>query len=90
LTLWLANRAWISAERPTRGPWVFHFVPRYRLAQAAAQVADLVGPPDDHYYEDVRSRYSQIRGFLPVLLEEVEFTATGAGRPVIEAIHFLK
>ena len=55
-----------------------------------AQVADLVGPPDDHYFEDLRSRYSQVRRFLPALLEAVEFAATDAGRPATEAFRFLK
>jgi TnpA family transposase len=77
------------ADRRVRDA-VFARVPRDQLTQAVAQVADLVGPPDDHYYEDLRSRYSQIRQFLPALLEAIEFTATGASRPVIEAIHFLK
>ena len=69
---------------------VFARVPRDQLTRAAAQVADLVGPPDEHYYEDLRSRYSQVRQFLPALLGAIEFTATGASLPVIEAIHFLK
>lgn len=77
------------ADRRVRDS-VFASVPRDQLTQAVALVADLVGPPDDHYYEDLRSRYSQVRQFLPTLLQAVEFTATGASRPVIEAIRFLK
>src|SRR3954470_3618652 len=77
------------ADRRVRDA-VFARVPRDQLTQAVAQVADLVGPPDEHYYEDLRSRYSQVRQFLPTLLQAVEFTATGASRPVIEAIRFLK
>ena len=72
------------ADRRVRDT-VFARVPRDQLTQAVAQVADLVGPPDDHYYEDLRSRYSQVRRFLPALLEAVEFAATDAGRPAIEA-----
>ena len=77
------------ADRHVRDS-VFAQVPRDQLTQAVAQVADLVGPPDDHYYEDLRSRYSQVRQFLPALLDAVEFMATGASRPVVDAIHFLK
>ena len=77
------------ADRRVRDS-VFNRVPRDQLTQAVAQVADLVGPPDDHYYEDLRSRYSQVRRFLPALLEAVEFAATDASRPVTEAIRFLK
>jgi TnpA family transposase len=69
---------------------VFARVPRDQLARAVAQVADLVGPPDDHYFEDLRSRYSQVRRFLPALLEAVEFAAADAGRPAAEAFAFLK
>ena len=64
---------------------VFARVPRDQLTQAVAQVADLVGPLDDHYFEDLRTRYSQVRRFLPALLEAVEFAATDAGRPTTEA-----
>ena len=77
------------ADRRVRDT-VFARVPRDQLTQAVAQVADLVGPPDDHYFEDLRTRYSQVRRFLPALLEAVEFAATDAGRPVTEAFRFLK
>ncbi len=69
---------------------VFARVPRDQLTQAVALVADLVGPPDDHYFEDLRTRYGQVRRFLPGLLEAVEFAATDAGRPATEAFGFLK
>jgi hypothetical protein len=65
-------------------------VPRDQLTQAVAQVADLIGTPDDHYFEDLRSRYSQVRRFMPALLEAVEFAATDAGRPATEAFRFLR
>ena len=77
------------ADRRVRDS-VFNRVPRDQLTQAVAQVADLVGPSDEHYYEDLRSRYSQVRRFLPALLETVEFAPTNASRPVAEAIRFLK
>ncbi len=69
---------------------VFARVPQDQLTQAVAQVANLVGPADDHYFEDLRTRYSQARRFLPTLLEAVEFAATDAGRPATEAFDFLK
>ena len=69
---------------------VFARVPQDQLTQAVAQVADLVGPSDDHYFKDLRTRYSQARRFLPTLLEAVEFAATDAGRPATEAFRFLK
>ncbi len=69
---------------------VFARVPRDQLTRAVAQVADLVGTLDDHYFEDLRTRYSQVRRFLPALLEAVEFAATDAGRPATEAFGFLQ
>lgn len=69
---------------------VFTRIPRDQLTQAVAQVADLVGPTDDHYFEDLRTRYSQVRRFLPALLEAVEFAANDAGRPATEGFRFLK
>jgi hypothetical protein len=68
---------------------VFARVPRDQLTQAVAQVADLVGPLDDQYFEDLRTRSSPVRRFLPAPLEQVEFAATDAGRPAIEAVRFL-
>src|SRR4051812_21786219 len=69
---------------------VFARIPRDQLVHAVAQVAELVGPLDDHYFEDLRTRYSQVRRFLPALLEAVEFAATDAGRPATDAFGFLK
>src|SRR5262249_28907396 len=68
----------------------FARVPRDKLVNAVAQVAELVGPLDDHYFEDLRTRYSQARRFLPTLLEAVEFAASDACRPTTEAFGFLK
>jgi len=69
---------------------VFARVPRDQLTRAVDLVADLVGPADDRYFEDLRTRYSQVRRFLPALLQAVEFAAADAGRPTIEAFGFLK
>jgi TnpA family transposase len=69
---------------------VFARVPQDQLTQAVAQVGDLVGPSDDHYFADLRTRYSQARRFLPTLLEAVEFATTDAGRPATDAFRFLK
>jgi TnpA family transposase len=69
---------------------VFARVPRDQLVNAVAQIAELVGPLEDHYFEDLRSRYSQVRRFLPTLLEAVEFAAPDACRPTTEAFDFLK
>ena len=56
----------------------FSRVPRDQLTQAIALVAALVEPPDAHYFEDLRTRYSQVCRFLPTLLETVALAATYA------------
>jgi hypothetical protein len=57
---------------------------------AVTAVSDLTRPPEDHYYEDLLSRYGQMRQFLPTLLRTVAFDGTPAGRPVLEALAFLR
>ena len=57
---------------------------------AITTVGDLTRPPEDHYYEDLLSRYSQIRQFLPTLLRTIRFLSTAGGKPVLEALAFLR
>jgi len=68
---------------------VFGRVPEAQLAAAVAQVQDLARPPDDNYYEELLSRYSHVRRFLPTLLHTITFRGTPAGQPILEAIDFL-
>jgi hypothetical protein len=60
------------------------------LEFAITIVGDLTRPPEDHYFEDLLSRYSQIRQFLPTLLRTTTFLSTAGGKPVIEALAFLR
>jgi hypothetical protein len=53
-------------------------------------LADLTRPPEDHYYERLLSRYGQMRQFVPTLLRPVAFDGTAAGRPVLDALAFLR
>ena len=57
---------------------------------AVTTVTDLTRPPEDHYYEDLLSRYGQMRQFVPTLLRTVVFDGTAAGRPVLDAVAFLR
>lgn len=61
-----------------------------RVDQAAATVAELARPPDDRYFEDLPSRYTHVRRFLPSLLRLVTFDGTDAGKPVLAAWDFLR
>ncbi len=57
---------------------------------AIATVTALTRPPEDHHYDDLLTRYSMVRQFLPRLLRALRFGATGGGQPVLDALQFLR
>ena len=60
------------------------------IDHAIAVVDALTRPPDDHYYDDLFTRYSTMRQFLPTLLRTVAFEGTTAARPVLDAVAYLR
>ena len=69
---------------------MFAVVKREDLEAALRQVERLVRPPEDMYYRELKESYRRIRTFLPSLLQTVRFGATPAGRPVLEALEYLR
>jgi hypothetical protein len=70
---------------------VFAHISREQLAAATERVGELARPADDTgYYEELLGRYSQVRRFMPDLLRTIEFQATTAGQPVLDAVRFLR
>jgi hypothetical protein len=69
---------------------VFARIPQYKLTLAVNRVKALARPPDDNYYELMRSRWRHVRLFLPKLLRVIEFGGTEAGSDLLEALNFLK
>lgn len=69
---------------------VFARIPQHKLALAVNRVKALARPPDDNYYELMRSRWRHVRLFLPKLLRVIEFQGTEAGSDLLEALNFLK
>ena len=69
---------------------MFALVKREDLEAALRQVERLVRPPEDMYYRELKESYRRVRTFLPSLLQTVRFGATPAGRPVLEALEFLR
>ena len=69
---------------------VFAAVAPEDLAEAVLTVEALTRPPDDGYYADLLGRYSLVRQFLPTLLKTIAFAGTAEGRPVLEALAFLR
>jgi len=60
------------------------------IDHAIAVVDTLTRPPDDHYYDDLFTRYSTMRQFLPTLLRTVAFAGTTTARPVLDAVAYLR
>jgi hypothetical protein len=69
---------------------VFTRIPQAQLAAAVTAVGELTRPPDDTYAEELVGRYALIRRFLPTFLHTLEFESTPGGRPVLDAVHFLR
>jgi hypothetical protein len=69
---------------------VFAHIPRETLAQALDDVGSLVRPPDDVFYQELKTRYRRVRLFLPTLLAHIRFHAAPAGEPVAAALDHLK
>ena len=67
----------------------FAAVPRDALAQALGQIDDLVRPPGDLYFVELRAQSGKLR-FLPGLLRSLALGANPAGRPVLDAVQHLK
>ncbi len=65
---------------------IFKSMTREELADALAQVAALVRPPEDVYYQELQQRWRRIRRFLPALLKTISFGATPAGEAIAEAL----
>jgi hypothetical protein len=61
-----------------------------RIAEAVATIYELARPADDNYYQEIVTRYSSVRRFFPSLLRTVEFSSNEAGKPVVNALAFLK
>ena len=69
---------------------VFKLMSRADLETSVQQIDSLVRPPEDVYYNELRTSYRRVRRFLPALLQTVKFGTSPAGQPLIEALGYLK
>lgn len=69
---------------------VFTRISQTQLAAAVTAVGELTRPPDDTYAEELVGRYALMRRFLPTFLHTLEFESTPGGRPVLDAVQFLR
>ncbi|GCE12936.1 Tn3 family transposase [Tengunoibacter tsumagoiensis] len=61
-----------------------------KIAEAVATIYDIARPPDDNYHQEVVERYPTVRRFLPSLLRTISWSSNEAGKPVLDAMNFLR
>lgn len=69
---------------------IFSKFPSEKLAQTIEIAYALIRPPDDVFYSELENSYRRVRLFLPVLLKHIHFSSTTAGKPLVEALTYLK
>ena len=69
---------------------VFEEISRTMLESTLEKVSALIRPPDDVFYKELEARYGSVRRWLPVVLKNLVFDASPAGRPVVEAYDWLR
>ena len=67
----------------------FAIVPRNEIAEALAKIDEIVRPPGDLYFAELRAQNARTR-FVPGLLRSVALGATPAGKPVLDAVKYLR
>jgi hypothetical protein len=83
----------LDDQQPDRGlrAAIFALVSREQLEKDVATVDELAREEDEaHYYEHLINHYSQMRRFLPMLLETIEFRGPAAAESVLKALVFLR
>jgi TnpA family transposase len=67
----------------------FAVVPRGEIAEALAKIDEIVRPPGDLYFAELRAQNARTR-FMPGLLRSLALGATPAGKPVLDAMTYLR
>ena len=60
------------------------------IEAALKTVWSIARRPDDNFHQELMERWRTVRRFLPTLLDSLEFQSTDTGKPVQEALLFLK
>lgn len=68
---------------------VFDLFSREDLTEAMARIESLARPQDDQYFKELRAQHRRLR-FMPSLLRTISFGAAPAGRPILDAIEYLR
>lgn len=94
-TIALRNAVRVLLDPPDGGVdalWeaIARTVSREQLSAAVAAVADIERPAVDVHLEDLLTRYSSVRRFLPALLGTLELQAAPGGRDALAAFAALR
>ena len=68
---------------------MFERISREELAEAIARIDNLTRPEDDQYFKELRAQHRRLR-FLPGLLRTISFAGAPAGKPILEAIEYVR
>ena len=69
---------------------IFNIVGYEELIIAVTEVNALIQPPDDVFYRELEDKEQTIKNFLPSLLRVIHFDGNEAGKPIIQALDWLK
>ena len=60
------------------------------LTQAVIEISELTRPPNDVFYRELQRRQVTVRRFLPQLLRTIHFDSNPAGKPLLDALEWLR
>lgn len=69
---------------------IFNTVGYEELIIAVTEANALIQPPDDVFYQELEDKEQTIKNFLPALLRVIHFEGNEAGKPIIQALDWLK
>lgn len=69
---------------------IFNTVGHESLVAAVSEADALIQPPDDIFYRELENKEKTVKNFLPTMLRVMNFDGNEAGKPVIQALNWLK
>jgi len=69
---------------------IFNRVGYEGLLDTVAEANALIQPPDDIFYRELEDKEQTVKNFLPALLRIIHFDGNHVGKPIIQALDWLK
>jgi len=69
---------------------IFSKVPKSQISHSIKMINELARPPDDNFHDEMVSQYGRLRRPLSRLLDGINFKAAPAGKPIVEAVDYLR